>query len=83
MNRRSWAVLAALLVLAGLRATGPAAQNAMLEASALGLGSCAVGAFDDAAVARQLGLASGETPLLMVPVGRPGSDLPGTGRAGL
>ncbi|MGA9752914.1 MAG: SagB/ThcOx family dehydrogenase [Acidobacteriota bacterium] len=52
---------------------GCAAQNAMLEASALGLGSCAVGAFDDAAVARQLGLASGETPLLIVPVGRPSS----------
>lgn len=63
--------------------TGCEAQSAMLEASAPGLGSCAVGAFDDAAVVRQPGLASGETPLLMMPVGRPGSDLPGAGRAGL
>lgn len=48
---------------------GHAAQNLVLQATALGLGSVTVGAFDDAAVARLLDLPRGETPLYLVPVG--------------
>jgi SagB-type dehydrogenase family enzyme len=48
---------------------GHAAQNLALQATALGLGSVTVGAFDDAAVARQLRLPSDEAPLYLMPVG--------------
>jgi len=49
---------------------GAAAQNVALQAVALGLGSVVVGAFDDAEVARLAGLAAGERPLAILPVGR-------------
>lgn len=49
---------------------GHAAQNLMLQATALGLGGVTVGAFDDGAVARVLVLPDGEAPLYLVPVGR-------------
>jgi len=48
---------------------GHAAQNLALQATALGLGSVTVGAFDDVAVARLLHLPKGEAPLYLVPVG--------------
>jgi SagB-type dehydrogenase family enzyme len=50
---------------------GHAAQNLLLQATALGLGAVPVGAFDDDAVARSLELADGERPLYLVPVGHP------------
>ncbi len=50
---------------------GHAAQNLLLAATALGLGSVIVGAFDDDAVARALGLPPGEAPLVLIPLGRP------------
>jgi SagB-type dehydrogenase family enzyme len=50
---------------------GHAAQNILLMANALGLGGVPVGAFDDAAVARQLRLAQNEAPIYLVPVGWP------------
>jgi nitroreductase len=43
----------------------------LLEATALGLGTVPVGAFDDGAVRRALGLAAGDTPLYLIPVGPP------------
>lgn len=49
---------------------GHAAQNLLLEATALGLGSTPVGAFNDSGVSRLLQLHAGETPLYLVPVGR-------------
>lgn len=51
---------------------GHATQNLLLQAVALGLGAVPIGAFDDAAVASVLGLPAGESPLYLVPVGRPG-----------
>jgi SagB-type dehydrogenase family enzyme len=51
--------------------TGHAAQNAWLQATALGLGAVAVGAFDDAAVKALLALPTEEQPLYLMPVGRP------------
>lgn len=50
---------------------GHAAQNLLLEAVALGLGSVPVGAFDDALVARVLNLPPEEEPLYLLPVGHP------------
>lgn len=49
---------------------GHAAQNLALAATALGLGTVTVGAFDDAAAARLLNLPKGEAPLYLMPVGR-------------
>lgn len=48
---------------------GHAAQNVYLQAAALELGTVAVGAFDDAAIKRAVGLADGEVPLYLMPVG--------------
>lgn len=50
---------------------GHAAENLLLQAVALGLGSTPVGAFDDRAVENLLALGAGETPYLLLPVGKP------------
>jgi SagB-type dehydrogenase family enzyme len=49
---------------------GHAAQNIHLEAEALGLGSVAVGAFDDIEVKKVLSLADNIEPIYMVVVGK-------------
>ncbi len=49
---------------------GHAVENIYLEATALGLGTCMVGAFEDAKVKKILGLAASEVPLGLMPVGR-------------
>lgn len=51
--------------------TAAAAQNILLAATALGLGSCWVGAFHEEEVARILGLPESWRPLALLPVGRP------------
>lgn len=48
---------------------GHAAQNAFLQATALGLGAVVVGAFDDPAMKRLLGLPAEEEPLYLLPFG--------------
>lgn len=48
---------------------GHAAQNVFLQASALGLWSVPIGAFDDSAVARILKLPRDSKPLYILPVG--------------
>lgn len=50
---------------------GHAAQNLLLQAAALGLGATPVGAFNDGELSRLLHLPAGETPLYLIPVGRP------------
>lgn len=50
---------------------GHAAQNLLLQAVALDLGAVLVGAFNDAKVKRVLGLSKQETPLYLIPVGKP------------
>jgi len=50
---------------------GHAAQNALLQAAALGLGAAVVGAFDDRAVSRLLQLPAAEQPLYLLPLGWP------------
>lgn len=49
---------------------GHAAQNLLLQATALGLGAAPVGAFSDTLVSRLLRLPDGESPLYLIPVGR-------------
>lgn len=48
---------------------GHAGQNVQLEAVALGLGSCCVGAFGSEAVAKLLKLPPDQEPLYIIPVG--------------
>lgn len=50
---------------------GHAAQNVLLQAVALGLGSVPIGAFSDGGAATILELAEGEIVRYMLPVGRP------------
>lgn len=50
---------------------GHAAQNLLLQATALDLGAVPVGAFDDAEIRRLLDLPSGCNPLYLIPVGKP------------
>jgi SagB-type dehydrogenase family enzyme len=49
---------------------GHAAQNLLLEATALDLGATPVGAFDDDAVRAAIGAPNGFVPLYVIPVGR-------------
>ena len=49
---------------------GHAAQNLLLQATALRLGAAPVGAFNDLEISRLLRLPVGEVPLYLVPVGR-------------
>ncbi len=63
-----------------LQDTAAATDHILLAATALGLGTCWVGAFDEAAVARALALPTEWRPVAMVPVGQPSTD-PGAGRA--
>ncbi len=51
---------------------GHAAQNVYLMATALGLGTVAVGAFRDEGVSATLSLSAEETPIYLMPVGRAG-----------
>ncbi|MHC4550163.1 MAG: SagB/ThcOx family dehydrogenase [Planctomycetota bacterium] len=51
---------------------GHACQNLLLEAVALGLGAVPIGAFDDAALQRAVGLPRNHRPLYLIPTGRPG-----------
>lgn len=53
---------------------GHAAQNVLLQATALGLGGTPVGALDEGAARELLGLPADHTPLLLVPVGQPRPD---------
>ena len=53
------------------REAGHAAQNILLQATALGLAAVPVGGFDPAAVARLLALPSGQSVLYLIPVGAP------------
>lgn len=52
--------------------TAAAVENILLAATECGLGSCWVGAFDEAAVASALSLEVGTRPVALVPIGEPG-----------
>jgi SagB-type dehydrogenase family enzyme len=48
---------------------GHAAQNVYLQAEALGLGTCAIGAFTDNSVKKILNIDENEEPLYLMPIG--------------
>jgi SagB-type dehydrogenase family enzyme len=48
---------------------GHTSQNIQLQATAMGMGACAVGAFDEAQVKLVLDTPANERPLLLIPVG--------------
>ncbi len=50
---------------------GHSAQNVYLQAHTLGLGTVAVGAFNDDAIKRAAGMSENERPLYLLPVGKP------------
>lgn len=50
---------------------GHVAQNLLLQATALGLGTVPVGSYDDDAVSEILGLPADHAPLYLLPVGHP------------
>jgi nitroreductase len=54
-----------------LQETAAAIENMLLAAHAQGLGSCWIGAFDEAAAARILGLGGGLRPVAILPIGVP------------
>ena len=54
--------------------TAAAVQNILLCAKYMGLGTCWVGAFDEAAVARILSLPENLRPVALIPVGVPDED---------
>ncbi len=51
--------------------TAAATENLLIAATALGYGSCWVGAFDEGEVSRTLGIPSELRPIAMVPIGKP------------
>ena len=63
-----------------LQDTAAAIENLLLAATAHGLGSCWVGAFDEQAVARALELDPAWRPVAMVPIGRPAEQPTGRRR---
>lgn len=60
--------------------TAAAVENILLAAVAEGLGACWVGAFSEQRASDALGLAPGERPLALVPVGQPGRSAPKASR---
>jgi nitroreductase len=60
--------------------TGMAAENIMLAATALGLGSCPVRSFNPAAVRQLLRLPNGVEPELIVTLGYPARPVPAPAR---
>jgi SagB-type dehydrogenase family enzyme len=56
-----------------LQESGHAAQNAFLQATALGIGTVVMGAFSEAAVRRVVGAGPDERPLYVQPFGVPGN----------
>ena len=59
-----------------LQDTAAAIEHILLAGTALGLGTCWVGAFDEASAARALDTAPGLRPIALVPVGYAGSPPP-------
>lgn len=49
---------------------GHVAQNVYLQAEALGLGTCAIGAFNDSKISEVMQLQAEEEPLYIMPIGR-------------
>jgi len=59
-----------------LQDTAAAIEHILLAATALGLGTCWVGAFDESRAAKSLQLASHFRPVALIPIGKPVSEGP-------
>lgn len=59
-----------------LQDTAAATENLLLAATAIGLGGCWTGAFDEVAVARVLEAPEGRLPVALVPLGYPERQRP-------
>jgi nitroreductase len=59
-----------------LQDTAAAIQNILLSATALGYGTCWIGAFDEDAVRKVLGVPAKVRPVALIPLGFPDEDLP-------
>ena len=59
-----------------LQDTAAAVQNLLLTATANGLGSCWIGAFDEDRAAKAVGTPAGVRPIAIVPVGYPAESPP-------
>ena len=57
-----------------------ATAYAQLAATAMGLATCWIGAFDDEAVARAIDLPPGQQPVAILPIGKPAETPPRTPR---
>jgi nitroreductase len=66
-----------------LQDTAAAVENMLLAATALGLGACWVGAFDEGAAASAVTLPAGFRPVALIPLGVPARVPPGTPRRDL
>ena len=66
-----------------LQDTAAATEHILLAATALGLGGCWVGAFDEQAAARALALPGHLRPVAMVPIGQPARSTRRTPRRAL
>lgn len=60
--------------------TAAATQNILLTATAYGLGSCWVGAFDEEGIRSSLNLDQGLRPVAVIPIGYPAEDTENTPR---
>jgi SagB-type dehydrogenase family enzyme len=49
---------------------GHSAENVYLQAAALGIGTCAIGAFNDLALKQVVGMTKAEEPLYIMPIGK-------------
>jgi nitroreductase len=63
--------------------TAAAVENLLIAATALGYGTCWIGAFDEAGVHSLLGLPEHLRPVAMVPVGRPAEGTTARPRRGV
>ncbi len=66
-----------------IQETAAAAQNMLLTITAMGLGACWVGAFDERAVSDLLDLPGHHRPLIVMPLGRPARPARNPGRLSL
>ena len=66
-----------------LQDTAAAVENMLLAATALGLGACWVGAFDERAAATAVALPAGFRPVALIPLGVPARVPPRTPRRDL
>lgn len=57
-----------------LQDTAAAIENMLLAATAKGLGTCWVGAFEERRVSEVLGLSENLRPVALIPIGKPGEE---------